>query len=151
MAAGFSNTWRNLLVDALLRGEAITMPTTVFVALCSTAPTASAAGTELTGTGYVRQEIPCTLTDWSGTNGASSTAVSTGTTGTARNLAKVDYGDAGSNWGLAAYWELWSAETGGTRIAYGDIVNTDGIPAPRTIVTNDPVAFPIGALSFQIP
>lgn len=149
--SGFTNTIRNQLVDWFFRGEAMTPPTSIWVAICSTAPTAGTGGTEFTGTGYARQEIPCTLTDWSGTQAAGSTTASTGTTGTTRNNAKVDFGDAGSSWGLASHWEAWTAETGGTRLFFGEIVNDAGTPTPRSISINDPVSFPISALSVTIP
>jgi hypothetical protein len=146
--AGQANYLRNMLVDFLFRGQSATPPASVFVALCSTAPTAGAAGTELTGTGYARVEVPCTATDWLNTQGTTA-AASNGTTGTTRNAAIVDFGAAGSNWGLVSHWELYDAATGGNRLVYGEIVDANGANAPRTVVTNDPVSFPASGLFVQ--
>jgi len=145
--AGLTNLARNYLVDALMRQQAMVVPAEIWVALCSTQPTAGAAGTEFTGTGYGRVQLDPSLTNWSSTQ--NNTSVSNGTTGTTKNLAMIDYGVAGSNWGLAGYWEFWDAETGGNRWLWGEITDGNGTPSPRSVVLNDPVSFPIGALSVQ--
>ena len=142
--AGFSNYLRNKIVDWLLRGKAFTPPTVVYVALCSTAPTASTAGTEIAPS---RVAINCTTAAWAATNGdGTTTDPSSGTTGTTSNNAIVDFGTAGTDWGTASHWELYDAASAGNRLIYGTIVDGVGAPTPRTIVTGDPVSFPISYL-----
>lgn len=144
---GMTNYLRNKVVDWLHRGQSFTPPSTLYVRLCSTAPTAAAAGTELTGTGYLPVAIASTLAAWAATNAdGSTTNPSSGTNGTTSNNGVIDFGTAGSSWGTASHWELWDDDTGGNRLFYGEIVDGAGTPAPRSIANGDPVSFPISAL-----
>ena len=59
-AGGISTTFANTVLDWLFRAQTLTYPTTIQVALFSTACTDAAAGTELTGNGYART----TCNDW---------------------------------------------------------------------------------------
>lgn len=145
--AGFTNYLRNKIIDWLLRGKSFTPPTNVYVQLVSTAPNAAAAGTSLAGNGANRVAIACTTSAFAATNGdASTTDPSSGTTGTTSNNAVVDFGTAEVDWGTAAYWELYDASSGGNRLIFGTIVDGGGSASPRSIVTGDPVTFPISAL-----
>lgn len=149
--AGMSNYLRNKIIDWFHRGVSFTPPATVYVALCSTAPTASTAGTELSGTSYARVAVAQGTTEWAATNGDTTTTnPSTGTTGTTSNNADVDFGTAGAGgWGTASHWETYDASTGGNRLQYGTIVDGGGTPTPRTIGAGDPVKFPISTLRFN--
>lgn len=145
--SGFSNYLRNKLIDLFHRGVAYTPPATVYVTLCSTAPSASAAGTELTGTGYGRVAVSQGTTQWAATNADGSTAsTSSGTSGVTSNNAAISFGTAGSAWGTASYWEVYDASSGGNRLFYGTITDAGGSPSPRSIASGDPVSFPISAL-----
>lgn len=145
--AGMSNYLRNKIVDWLHRGQSFTPPTPVYIALCSTAPSPSSAGTELAGTGYARQSIAQSAAAMAATNGDGlTTTPSTGTTGITSNNAVVNYGTAGSAWGTASHWESYDAVTAGNRLNYGTIVDGAGAPTPRSISSGDPVSFPISAL-----
>ncbi len=142
-----TNYFRNKIIDFAMRGQVFVPPTSMFVALCSGIPTASSAGTALSGTGYARQEIDNDMASWAGTQSAGSTSASSGTSGITSNNAIVDFGTAGAAWGTAAYWELWDAVTGGNRLLFGTIVDGAGTPTPRSIGSGDPVSFPISALA----
>lgn len=147
MAAGLTNYLRNKIVDWLLRGQSYTPPTNVYVELVSTTPTPATAGTPLSGTGYARVAIACSTTAWAATNGDTTTTnPSSGTTGTTSNNAAVDFGTAGADWGTASHWELYDASTSGNRLLYGAIVDGSNNPSPRSIVSGDPVSFPISRL-----
>ncbi len=143
---GMTNYYRNKINDWAMRGQTFVPPTSIFIALVSTPPSAGAAGTPLAGTGYQRIEVPLSLLNWSGTQGAGSTTASSGTSGQSSNNSIVNFGDAGSNWGTASHWEAWDALTGGNRLFWGTIVDSVGTPTPRSIVTGDPVQFPAGSL-----
>lgn len=146
---GLTDFARNKLHDFMLRGKSLVPPSTLYVRLCSTAPTPAAAGTAIGGTGYTPQPINSTTTAWSATNADGSTAdPSTGTSGTGSNNAIINFGTAGSNWGTASHWELWDAASGGNRWFFGEIVDGAGNPAPRAIVTGDPVSIPAAGLRF---
>ena len=145
--AGFTNYFRNKLVDWFHRGVLFTPPDPVFIRLVSTTPTPSSAGTELTGTGYAAVSVAKSAIAWAATNAdASVPNPSTGTTGTTSNNAVINFGTAGSAWGTVSYWEMWDASTGGNRLLYGEIVDAAGTATPRSIANGDPVSFPISAL-----
>lgn len=144
---GMTNYLRNKVVDWSVRGQAFSPPATLYVRLCTTTPTAAAAGTEVSGSGYAPVAITSNSTNWAATNAAGSTTVpSSGTSGTTSNNAAVNFGTAGGSWGTVSHWELWDASSGGNRLFYGTIVDGAGAPAPKSIVSGDPVSFPISAL-----
>lgn len=146
--AGMTNYFRNKLVDWLFRQKSFTPPTSLFVALTTTTGTASTAGTEVSGTGYARQEIVLGTGTMAATNADTSTTdPSSGTSGKTSNNAVVDWGNAGAAWGTVTAYELWDAVTAGNRIGFGLIVDGTGTAAPRTIGSGDPVAFPISAMA----
>lgn len=151
----FSDAAENALLDFLFRGQALTLAgatagagtgfTTVYVGLLTVAPTDSTAGTEMSGGGYARVAVPCTMTDWSGTQGAGTTTVSTGTSGTISNNNAVTFPDPSSTWGVPAGVALYSASSGGTLLAYGVINGANAIQA------GEPGrSFAAGTLQFQL-
>ena len=147
--AGMSNYMRNRIIDWFHRGQIFTPPSTVYLELCSTAPSPGVVGTPLSGTGYARVAIPSGLTTWSGTQGDNTTAVSSGTSGVTSNNALIDFGTAAAAWGTASHWQAYDALTGGNPLFYGEIVNGVGVATPRSIALGDPVAFPISGLRPQ--
>lgn len=121
-------------VDVLkmLTAQATTIFTTTALAnlyarLTTTTPTDSAAGTEVTtGVGYAPVD---TKTKW-GTPSA----------GSVSNSAIVDYGTATGTWGTVVGVELWTASSGGTRIAWGTLTTS------KSPTNGDPVSFAVGTL-----
>ena len=150
--SSMSNYLRNKLIDWFLRQEAFSPPATVYVALCTSAPTAASAGTEVStsGTGYAREAVTSSLTNWAGTQAALSTTVSSGTSGETSNNSAIDFGTATTGWGTVSHWEIYDAATSGNRLIFGTIVDGVGSPSPRTIVAADPVSFPASALVWNI-
>lgn len=143
---GFTNYLRNKVLDHVFRGEDYTPPASVWIKLVSSQPSAAVAGTALAGGGTTRIEIPCTLADFCGTQGATTTTASSGTSGQISNNAIVDFGTAESDWGDASHWEAYDDETAGNRLIFGTITNAAGTASPRSIAAGDPVTFPISAL-----
>lgn len=146
--AGQTNYTRNKLVDLVHRAIAWTPPTTHYIALVTSTPTAATAGTEVTGTGYARQSVACSATAMAATNAdASTTNPSSGTTGKTSNNAIVNWGNAGSAWGTVTYYEIWDALTGGNRLFFGPLVDISGAPLSYSIGNGDPVSFPVSCMS----
>lgn len=78
-----SNYLSNKLANATLRNTSYSSPAAVYVALYSTAPTASTAGTELSGNSYSRQSV----------------TFSAPSAGSASSNVAVNFGPAtGNNW-----------------------------------------------------
>ena len=143
-ASALTDTYENSLVDWLVRGQTLTPPTTGYVALFTTCPTDSTAGTEVTGGAYSRVEIAASLTNWAGTQAAGSTTVSSGTNGTTSNNIAITFRAATADWGTVNCFGYMSAASGGTLIFYA------ALTAPRTITSGSTASFAISALTFQI-
>jgi hypothetical protein len=82
----------------------------VYVALCTTASTDAAAGTEVTGGSYARVD---SKTKWGTPSGTTPSTVS--------NNATITFPTATVSWGTVTHFELWTAITSGTRLAWADL------------------------------
>lgn len=118
----------NKLADATLRNTTYTSPAAVYAALYSVAPTASTAGTELTGNGYSRQ-----LTTFSAAaNGAVSSNVA------------VTFGAAsGNNWPTIVAVGIVDASTSGNIMYFNTI-------SGRNIKIGDSLTFDSGNIVINI-
>jgi hypothetical protein len=95
-----NSTLANQLLAATLDGNTYTGPANLYMSLYSTANTT----TELSGSGYARQEIAFTLD-----------------TGNVRatNTANVVFGNATADWATAQSWAVTDASTAGN-VLYSD-------------------------------
>lgn len=144
-AGALTDFAENKIIDATLRGQAIGAPATWYVALYTVCPTDSAAGTEVTGTGYARVAVTAGLTQWAGTQAAASTIASSGTGGTTSNNAAITFLTPGAGgWATSVCWGITDASTAGNLWIYSAL--TTG----KTINEGDAVSFAAGAATFQI-
>lgn len=143
--ASLTSFSQNQIIDALFRGQPLGAPGTYYVALVTVNGDATAAGTEVVSGGYARSAITTSLAEWAGTQGAGTTAASSGTSGETSNNALIGFPAPTANWGTVVGVELWDAPTGGNRWAFGalpsSVVVNSGAPAPT---------FPASSLVFQI-
>ena len=95
--AEISNYLENALINGTLRGTTYTAPTTTFLALYTNDPTDADAGSEISGTAYVRQPIAF---------GAPSNGVAT-------NSSAIEFTQAGSDWGTISHIGIRDAVTAG--------------------------------------
>ncbi len=121
----------NYLADATLnhvhRNTAYTSPTTVYVALFTTATGDDGSGTECTGTDYARVAV---------TFGAPS-----GTPRQIANSAIVDFGtDSDGSFGALTHFAIYDAATAGNMLEH------DALTTAKTPAAGDPVTFPVGTL-----
>lgn len=101
-----SNYLSNALANAVVRNVSYTSPANVYVALYSTAPTVSTAGTELTGNGYSRQNV----------------TFSAPSSGAANSNVAVTFGPAtGNAWPAAIAMSVTDASTGGNILYFKSI------------------------------
>jgi hypothetical protein len=100
--------------------------------------------TEITGTGYAREEYARTLANWSGTQGSGSTLASSGTSHATSNNVAVDYGTSGSVWGEATHVGFFDASTG------GNCWMTAELSDPMDIGNGEPVSIPIGGIELTL-
>ncbi len=115
----------NALLSHVLRNIPFTSPSAVFVALYTVAPTASTAGTEVSGGSYARQPI----------------TFSAPSTGDTANPALITFPTASAPWGTVVAVGVVDALTSGNILYFGPMVT------PKTVGTNDVFTLPISAVS----
>ena len=143
-AGSMSDYLENKLTDHVFRATAYTAPTTIFVALFTTACTDAAIGTEVAGGAYARAGLAASLANWAGTQSAGSTIASTGTNGTTSNNVAVTFATPSAGWGTVTYVGLMDAVTA------GNMLICSALTTSKTINSGDTVSFPIGTLTNQI-
>ena len=144
-ATALTDYAENKVVDALLRGQALGAPATFYVALYTTCPTDSTAGTEVTGGSYTRVAVTSSLANWAGTQGAGTTTASSGTSGTTSNNGVITFPAPTANWGVVTCWGLLDASTAGNLWIYS------ALTVNKTINNGDAApSFAAGAATFQV-
>ena len=143
-SASLTNSAENSLTDWYLRGQTYTPPATTYIALYTVCPTDSTAGTEVTGGSYARVAIASSLANWAGTQGAGTTAASSGTGGTTSNNGAITFPAATADWGTVNCFGVTTANAAGTLLIYA------ALTSPRNITNGSTASFAAGALTFQI-
>jgi hypothetical protein len=144
-AAALSDFAENKVLDATVRAQAIGTPATWYVALYTACPTDSTAGTEVTGGSYARVAVTAGLTQWAGSQSATSTTASSGSGGTTSNNASITFPAPTANWGVVTCWALTDASTAGNIWIYSALTTN------KTINNGDAApSFAISAATFQI-
>ena len=140
-AAALTDYAENKAVDAILRGQSLGAPATVYIALFTDTCTDSGPGTEVStsGTAYGRQSVTSSLANWAGTQSAGSTAASSGTSGTTSNNSAITWSASTAAWGTIQSVGFMDASTAGNRW----LINYDhsGVPAlalPVSFSANQP-------------
>lgn len=150
-----TDAFENKLIDFLFRGQALglanstaaagTGPSKHYIGLLVAAGSDSTVGTEVTGGAYARVAVDATLANWAGTQGAGTTAVSSGTSGTTSNNITVTFPTPTAAWGQVVEWGIFDSATGGTEII------RVALTAPKTINNGDPAPyFAPGTLTYQV-
>lgn len=144
--AGMSDYLENKIVDFLFRGQTFTPPTTLYIALFTTADNdAGTARVEVSGGSYARVAVTSSLANWAGTQGAATTVASTGTTGTTSNNNAITFAAPTANWGTVQGIGIMDALTGGNELWYGLLAT------PKTVNSGDPApTFSAAALTVQV-
>lgn len=104
------------LLNHTFRNIAFTSPTTVYLALFTSAPGETGGGTEVSGGDYARQSI---------TFGAPSPS------GTIKNSADITFPTATADWGTITHVAIFDASTGGNMLVYGALTTS------KTVGTGD--------------
>jgi hypothetical protein len=114
-----NSTLANQLLAATLTGNTYTGPANLYMSLYSTTTTT----TELSGSGYARQEIEFTLD-----------------TGNVRatNTADVVFGNATADWATARSWAVTDASTA------GNVLYSDALSPTQSLKDTYNLTFPAG-------
>ncbi|MGB5925320.1 MAG: hypothetical protein WBH01_04420 [Dehalococcoidia bacterium] len=126
--AEFTDFMENKIIDHMLRAQAYTPPSTVYVALFTSAPSDAGGGTEVSGGAYARQAV--TLDAAAG--GASS------------NSADITFPQATADWGTITHLALMDALTGGNMLMHSPL------DASKTVNNGDTFKFNAGDLDVTV-
>lgn len=123
-----SNYLENKLVDHSLGTTTYTKPTSVYVALYTTDPGDTDAGTEVSGSGYARQ-----VATWgAAVNGAAS------------NATQLVFTASGGSFGTITHIGIRDASSAGNLLYYGTLT------VPRTITDGESLVFDIGNITVTL-
>lgn len=128
MAMQISNWLSAQLLNAALRSTAFTAPTTVYIALYTSDPTAADTGTEVSGGAYARKAITFAAPALSGGKQ------------TVNSSVDVEFPVASADWGLVTHVGIRNALTG------GNLLWTASLPSARTILSGDKPKFLAGSV-----
>jgi hypothetical protein len=144
-AAAFSNFLQNKFIDQFLRAQTYTDPATVYVALDTSAGSASSCGTEVSGGSYARVAVTSALANWAGTQGAGTTTASSGTSGQTSNNGAITFPAPTANWGTIVGFCVMDASSSGNLLFYAPLTTS------KTVNNGDAApSFAAAALTFTI-
>lgn len=144
-AGALTDYAENKVVDALLRGQSLGAPATMYIGLATDTCTDSGTGTEPVGNAYARVAVTSSLANWAGTQSAGSTTASSGTGGTTSNNGAITWTASSGAWGNLQSVRWYDAASGGNSwicINLTAALNVSG--------SGFTVSFSAGQLSFQI-
>lgn len=134
----FSNAIEVELLDHILGDGSFDSPSETWVGLFTTACTDASAGTECSGTGYVRKQIAAG--EWD--------PAASGSPSTKKNSAVITFATAGSGgWGTVTHFAIFddvSDSTGSNYLMYGSLTDS------KTITEGDTASFAIDAITVSL-
>lgn len=113
MAGNLSNFLENKLLEHSLGKTSYTMPTNVFCALYTVAPTDATSGTEVSTSGTSYARISRSATDWNAAVGGSIT--------NSTDIRFPSAGEATGAWGTCVALAILDASTSGNILWYGPL------------------------------
>ena len=128
--AGFSDYLEDKVLEHVFGGNAYSAPSTLYVALYTSAPSDTGGGTEVSGGGYVRKTSTFNV---SGTNPT-----------TASNAGAVEYPTATANYGTVVAVGIFDASSSGNLLAYANLT------ASKVVSTGDVFRFNTGDLDVTL-
>jgi len=134
--AAFSDYLEQGILDHTLRGNTLPTPSTIYLALYTSDPTDAATGTEVTDSGYVRQDVAKGDTIASGW-----TAPAESNDGTVTSNAKVlQFPPIADGATTITHYALYDSQTGGNLLYHG------AFTVSKTLDINDVLSIDIGGL-----
>ena len=131
--AGFSTYAQQKILEHSVGKTSWTMPTNVYVALYTAAPTDAGGGTEVstTSTAYARKQTAGT--DWGAASGTS-----------IANAATITFATPTASWGTVTHFGIFDAATAGNLIGWAALSTSQAIGSGNT------VSFAVGALTITL-
>ena len=111
-ALSLSNLFETRVLTWLFTGDAVTRPSSFYVALFTSNPAEDASGTEVstTGTAYARQSVTFSVSG-----------------NTATNTAAIEFPTATASYGTVTHVGVYDASTAGNLIAYAALTTSKAI------------------------
>ena len=124
-----SNTFETRVLTWLLTGDAVTRPSSFYVALFTSNPDEDASGTEVStsGTAYARQSVAFSVSG-----------------NTASNSAAIEFPTATASYGTVTHIGVFDASTAGNLIAYA------ALSTSKAIDTGDVLRLPANDLDITM-
>jgi hypothetical protein len=119
-----STDLKNKLLDHVFKNTSFTVPTDIYVCLCTGTCTDAAMGTEVTGGSYARVQYN---TDWTAASG-----------GALYNNSDITFTTATADWGSVTYGALRDAAAAGNYLGWCQLT------APKTVNNGDTFKFATG-------
>lgn len=114
----FIDAFENKVLDHILKGTALSVPTNIYVALSTADPGESGGAiAEPSGNNYGRAQ--CNTWDAAASRASA-------------NTSQINFAQASGSWGTISHWALYDAITGGNLIAYGSFTTPKVIGAGHT-------------------
>lgn len=153
--AAMTDFLENKMIDFLFRAQALgitgasaaagTGPTAFFFGLFTATPSDTGGGTEVTGGSYARVSVTSALAGFAGTQGLTTTTVSSGASGTTANNAAITFPAPSAAWGVVTSFAIFDATTAGNMLFWGALTTS------KTINSGDAApSFAISAFTLQI-
>lgn len=123
----FSNTYETNVLTWTFTTTAVTRPTAWYLGLFTTDPGEASGGTEVSGSGYVREAVTFTVSG-----------------NLATNSGAIEFDAATGSWGTITHVAVFDASTGGNQIAYA------ALSTSKAIDTGDILRVPAGDLDITL-
>lgn len=130
--AGKSDYLESKILNYIFNGGSFTAPSTVYVALFTSAPTDAGGGTEVSGGSYARAAITCNDTNFPTTS-----------TGLIQNAVVQNFAQASAGWGTVVAFGIFDALTDGNLLYWGAISPT------KTVASGDTLSIAINQLQIS--
>lgn len=139
--ANATDFYENRLIDQWFRGQAVTIPGTLYVGLFKADPgEAGSLAQEVTGGSYARVAVTSNATNW--TAGADA-----GSAKRTSNGAAITWPSPTADWGTVTHWAILDAATLGA----GNVLVYGALGTARTILSGDnPPSMAIGSLVIDV-
>lgn len=132
--SALSDYAENKIVDHVFRNRSWTVPSTIYVALYTAAPSDAGGGTEVTGGSYARVLVGPSDSAWQSTQGLTTAVASSGTGGQTANGSTITFPTPSANWGVITHFAILDASTSGNFLIWGALTQSktvnNGDPAP---------------------
>ena len=127
----FSDYLETKVLDHVFGGTPYSAPANLYLALFTTTPNDSTAGTEVSGGSYARQVVTFTVSGSAPTQALSDLA--------------IEFPEATASWGTITHGAVYDALTGGNMLCYAQLTQSDFATAnPKAIGIGDIVRVPAG-------